>query len=80
MVIRVIMQIIKGVCDVNRVGRVSRLFNLSAAYRTLAVWMCASSMIVSLCSGGGGATHLDKVSMGKCLSVERRRCTQTMYL
>jgi hypothetical protein len=74
------MQMAKGVCVVKRVGSVSKLFNLSAAKRTFAVWICASPIIVSVCSGGGKATHLESASMGKCLSVERRRWTQTMYL
>lgn len=78
MVMRVIMHMMNGVCVVKRVGSVSKLFNFSAARRTFAVWMCASSIIVSVWSGGGKATHLESASTGKCLSDERRRCTQTI--
>lgn len=67
---RVIIQMIKGVCSLKRVGSVRRLFNFSTEKRTFAVCICASSLMASLNSGGGGGTHLETDSMGKYFSVE----------
>lgn len=70
MVIKVIMQMINGVCSLKRVGRVKRPLSFSTEKSTLAVCMCASSLMDSLDSGGGGGTHFDTDSIGKYLSVD----------
>jgi hypothetical protein len=74
------MQMMKGVCSTKRVGNVRRLLSFSVAKRTLAVWICASSLMASLYSGGGGGTHLDSVSMEKYFRLDNWRWTSTIYL
>jgi hypothetical protein len=48
--------------------------------RTLAVCMCASSLMVSLNSGGSGAPHFERLPTGKYFKLESWRWISTMYL
>jgi hypothetical protein len=75
-----IMQMMNGICSVRCVGKVNRPLSFSIAKRALAVWMCASSLMVSLHSGGGGGTHFERFSMGKHFRQESCRRRSTMHL
>lgn len=64
MVMLAIMQMVKGVCVVKRVGSVSKVLRDSVAARILAVCICASALRVEFAEGGGGGAHWEADSMG----------------